>query len=87
MVNWVRVSPMWKNSSVSYGWVLVDLLSSVLLLSLWAEPGVKALWSRHAHVECHHVSTTELAEAGPKAPALLSASPGGATASSPGCRV
>lgn len=66
---------------------MADLLSSVLLLSLWVEPGVKALWSRHADVECDHVSSIELAGAEPKAPALLSASPGGATGSSPGCRV
>lgn len=56
---------------------LVDLLSSALLLSLWVEPGVEALWSRHARVERHHVSSTELAGADPRAPAPLSASPGG----------
>lgn len=59
----------------------------MLLLSLRVEPGVKALGSRHAHVECHHVSSIELAGADPRAPALLSASQGGATESSPGCRV
>lgn len=34
------------------------------------------------HVECHRVSRIELAGADPRAPALLSASPGGATGSS-----
>lgn len=68
-------------------WVLTDLLRSVLLLSLWAEPGIKALQSRR--VECHHVSSIELAGADPKAPALLSVSPGGATGAplGAGCEV